>query len=632
MYSHQDNRRYLLVLALVTGLLGLGLAITAVNVWQQSRYVERSARLQADSVVAMTFQLEREFLRTRHELQLALARGAAGDWTSVQRRFDILVSRIDLLRESPTVAPLTLTDVYLQLWPELQTLQEKTDPLLVTPSRAQTGLEQVLARMVQMGPQVQALSQTANGLAAHQMEEQLKLATAQERQLLWLLIAQAGLLLLATLGLWWRHRNQVREHRQLQQLNRELARARDAAEQADRTKSQFLANMSHELRTPFNGMLGMMEQLENGPLNEAQRDQLQTAQHSARHLLNLLNDILDLSALDAGKLRIHSEPVQMRTLIHEVQQWVQALACAKGLTLTVHMDRDCPDWVLLDPTRVRQILLNLLSNAVKFTAKGHVRIDVRSHTQDDGQVLWTLEVQDTGCGMDAATLDRVFERFVQGDDSLTRPQGGTGLGLEISRTLARRMGGDITASSVPGQGSCFRLVLRAALANEPAGSPALQPTTADTTPPDTDTRRWHVLVAEDHPVNRKVLGIMLRNLGHQVSFAEDGAQALAMAREQTFDLVLMDIHMPHMNGLDSARAIRALPDERSQVPIIAVTADVMNDAQSRSLQAGMDDFIAKPIEPKKLAQAMQACVSRLQALRPHRSAVLSGMPMHSASA
>ncbi len=612
MYSHKNNRRYLLVLALVTGLLGLGLTITAITVWQQSRSLERTARLQADSVVAMTFQLEREFLRTRHALQMALTQGATAEWSAVQQRFDILVSRIELLRENPTVERLARTDLYQQLWPELKTLHAKTDPLLLSPAASQAGLRGVLEHMMQMGPQVQALSQAANGLVSRQMEEQLQLASAQERQLLVLLMAQAGLLLLATLGLWWRHRNQVREHRQLQQLNAELASARDAAEQANRAKSQFLANMSHELRTPFNGMLGMMQQLENGPLNEVQRDQLHTAQHSARHLLNLLNDILDLSALDSGKLGIQPEPVQLRHLIRDVQQWVQVMASEKGLSLGVHMDRDCPEWVMTDPTRVRQILLNLLSNAVKFTTQGGVRVDVSSQTDVDGQVLWTLQVLDTGSGMDADTLARVFERFVRADDSLTRAQGGTGLGLEISRTLARRMGGDITASSVPGQGSCFRLVLRTTLARAPAGEQLQPPQQRQ----PAETGSWHVLVAEDHPVNRKVLGIMLRNLGHQVSFAEDGAQALAMARERSYDMVLMDIHMPNMNGLDSARAIRALPGERSRVPIIAVTADVMNDAESRSLEAGMDDFIPKPIEPRRLEQAMRMCMQRMGQMTP----------------
>ena len=396
----------------------------------------------------------------------------------------------------------------------------------------------------------------------------------------------------------------------MQQLNIELAQARDQAEEGHRAKSQFLANMSHELRTPFNGMLGMLGQLENSPLSPQQRDHLQTARQSAHHLLSLLNDILDLTAMDSGKLKVQAVPFQMQALIHEVEQWMRPQVEEKGLSLTLHMDRESPPWVWMDPTRVRQILLNLLSNAVKFTDHGGISVDVRAQGQTCGTVQWVMDVRDSGKGMDEQTLARVFERFVRADDSLTRAQGGTGLGLEISRTLARRMDGDITATSVPGQGSCFRLVLRTALA--PAPSPASASDTGPSREANGFPGHWHVLVAEDNPVNRKVLGTMLSQLGHRVSFAEDGAQALAMARDQAFDLVLMDIHMPNMNGLDSARAIRCLPGERSRVPIIAVTADVMNNAQERSLQAGMDDFIAKPIEPRRLEQSRRTCLRRMR--------------------
>ena len=609
-FTSKDNRRYLLVLALVTGLLGLGLGITALTIWQQSRNVERSARLQADSIIFMTFQLEREFLRTRHELQLALLQGASADWPAVQRRHDILVSRIKLMRENLTVERLARSDAYRQLWPELQALQHAADPLMAAPNDAQPALRALLERMEDLGPQVQALSQVASGLTVHQIEEQVTLVRAKESQMLWLLSAQVGLLMLASLGLWRRHQGLSQEHRQMQQLNVELAQARDQAEEAHRAKSQFLANMSHELRTPFNGMLGMLHQLESSPLNPQQRDHLKTARQSAHHLLSLLNDILDLTALDSGRLKVQTVPFQMRALIEELEQWMQPLVNEKGLSLTLHMDRECPPWVWMDPSRVRQILLNLLSNAVKFTERGGITVEVHTHWQDPVTVQWVVDVCDTGKGMDAQTLARVFERFVRADDSLTRAEGGTGLGLEISRTLARRMEGDITASSVAGQGSCFRLVLPTALA--PAPTPACAAGTGPSPGTAEPPGHWHVLVAEDNPVNRKVLGTMLGQLGHQVSFAEDGVQALAMARDQSFDLVLMDIHMPNMNGLDSARAIRGLPGERSRVPIIAVTADVMDNAQERSLQAGMDDFIAKPIEPRRLEQAMRACIRHIR--------------------
>lgn len=605
LFTPGDHQRFLWLLGLVTGLMALGLAITALFAWRQARDVEVTARLHSDSLMAVTFQLEREFLRTRHELQLALTQPTALQWQNLQERYDILVSRIHLLMDNPTVADLKTTDEYQQLMPQLERLQAMTDPLMERPSAHQASLLAVLHRMQGLGPAVQALSLTANRQVALRMEEQLRRVQSQDLLMRWMVAAQAVLLVVAAMGLWWRHRIQRRQHLQMKRLNQALAQARDHAEQASLSKTQFLANMSHELRTPFNGMLGMISQLEQGNLTAVQKDQLATAHQSAQHLLNLLNDILDLSALDAGKLKITPQPAQMRAVIGEVQQWMQTHAEQKQLGLQVRFDRDCPDWVQVDPTRVRQIMLNLLSNAIKFTDHGQITVDVGCVTRDNESVTWSIQVRDTGVGMDEATLGQLFQRFHRADGSLTRLHGGTGLGLEISRTLARRMQGDIVASSALGQGSCFTLSL-----NTPICEPSHR--TGLTTSPVTPAKRpaWHVLVAEDHPVNRKVLGIMLRNLGHRVSFAEDGAQALAMVREQDFDLVLMDIHMPNMDGLDSARAIRALPGPRAHVPIIAVTADVMNEAEERSLQAGMDDFVSKPIEPQRLQFVMAACKSR----------------------
>lgn len=605
LFSQGDHRRFLWLLGLVTGLLALGLAITALFAWRQARDVEATARLHGDSLMAVTFQLEREFLRTRHELQMALTQPTAPQWQRLQERYDILISRIHLLMDNPTVADLKTTEDYQQLMPQLLRLQAMTDPLMEQPSQHPNSLKAVLQRMQALGPAMQALSLTANRQVALRMEEQLNRVQSQDLLMRWMVAAQAVLLLMAASGLWWRQRMQRHEHLQMKQLNQALAQARDHAEQANLAKTQFLANMSHELRTPFNGMLGMISQLEQGNLTPLQRDQLATAHQSAQHLLNLLNDILDLSALDAGKLKITPQPAQMRAVMGEVQQWMQTHAEQKQLGLQVRFNRDCPEWVQVDPTRVRQIMLNLLSNAIKFTEHGQITVDVGCVNRDNACVTWSIQVRDTGVGMDEATLAQLFQRFHRADGSLTRLHSGTGLGLEISRTLARRMQGDIVASSTLGQGSCFSLTLNTPICQAPntVTSPA------DSTPP-VQRPVWHVLVAEDNPVNRKVLGIMLRNLGHSVCFAEDGAQALAMAREQDFDLVLMDIHMPNMDGLDSARAIRALPGQRSRVPIIAVTADVMNEAEERSLQAGMDDFISKPIEPQRLQSVMVSCKAR----------------------
>lgn len=610
MFSPQDNRRFLLVLAFVTAFMAFAMAITALSVWRQSRMVESYTRLQQDSVVSLSFQLEREFLRTRHELQLALRQPGRKDWQAVQSRYEILISRIKLLKDNPTIAPLATTEAYRSVLPRLQELVQRADPLVTHAPPTMEALEALLDQMLALGPSVQALSQTANNLVARTMEEQLGQVHQQEKQLLWLLIGQVAILMMASLGLWWRHRQQWREHQNLQALNAELARARDAAEQASLAKTRFLANMSHELRTPFNGMLLVFEQLEKTVHTSEQRDLLATAQQSSSHLLNLLNDILDMSALDAGKVNITLAPTSMRELVREVHPWVQALAAQKGLSLNIAMPADGPPWVLADGTRVRQILLNLLNNAIKFTERGGVSLHVQCTMLATDEAHWTLEVKDTGCGMDQQTVARLFKRFELADTSLTRSQGGTGLGLEISRTLARRMGGDIQVSSQPGVGSSFTVLLKTPVCSHNGGAASTDRPTADTALETSASRSWRILVAEDHPVNRKVLGLMLRKLGHEVSYAEDGLQALNMVQQENFDLLLMDIHMPRMDGLESARAIRALSADRSRLPIIAVTADVMNDAAERSLQAGMNGFIAKPIEQARLEAAMRACMAQ----------------------
>ena len=402
--SFKDQSHFVLWLALGTGLLALGLVITAASVWRQSRYVETTTRLQADSMVSIIFQLEREFLRTRHELDMALTQAHQARWQDLQKRYDILASRIGLLRENPSVSRLSQSEAYRHVLPELDQLLARTDPFMQAPQQHLQALQGTLHDMVRLGPAVQSLSLAANTLVSLQMEEQLELNHTSERQLFWLLLAQAALLLLASMGLWWRHRTQLNEHAKMRALNLELAAARDLAEQANLAKSRFLANMSHELRTPFNGMLGMMHLLEQDELSPGQRERLATAHQSARHLLDLLNDVLDLSALDADKLRIQPEPLQMTALATEVQQWMQALAKQKNLTLHADLDRDCSGWVLADRTRVRQILLNLISNAIKFTAQGEVRLRVSCQRTSALQVDWTLQVQDTGIGMDSRTV------------------------------------------------------------------------------------------------------------------------------------------------------------------------------------------------------------------------------------
>lgn len=383
----------------------------------------------------------------------------------------------------------------------------------------------------------------------------------------------------------------------LERLNLRLQEESRRSAQLARVKSRFLANMSHEIRTPFHGLLGMLSLLRDTPLDERQRAQLKTATESADHLLAILNDVLDLSKLEAGTLQLAAEPVELQRLVDDVEALMRPQVIGKGLAMHVAVDSALPPRAMADATRVKQVLFNLLANAIKFSDHGSVMLEVQR-----GDARIEFVVTDTGIGIDEATLARLFERFTQGDASRSRRHGGAGLGLEISRNLARLMGGDITVRSTPGHGSRFQFDLP--LVEAPAPTVTAAPVAAAT-----QARPLRVLAAEDHPVNRLYLAALLERLGHDALFVENGVQAVHTARElvdrgERVDLVLMDLHMPELDGVEATRRIRALGGTMAAVPIMALTADVFPETRERCLAAGMTGFLAKPVDPNALSAAM----------------------------
>ena len=394
---------------------------------------------------------------------------------------------------------------------------------------------------------------------------------------------------------------------QVRERTAALRKAQEGALAASRAKSEFLANMSHEIRTPMSGVIGMTSLLLGTSLSATQQGYVETIRTSGEALLVLINDILDLSKMESGKVTIERAPFDLAAVIAESLEMVAPLAARQGLALHRTLTPGTPEGLVGDLARTRQILVNLLGNAVKFTLQGTVRVTLCARPLPDGRCEVLFAVQDTGIGIPAEELDRLFVDFHQLDGSLTRKHGGTGLGLAISRRLTELMGGKIWAESVLGQGSTFYFTLVGEAATgtlpEPGHEPA--PELAQPHP------LLRILVAEDHPVNRQVVLGLLQHLGYRADFATNGLEVLDALQRQPYDLILMDIQMPEMDGLEATRLIRR------QVPgvpggcqprIVAMTAHAMAGDRERCLAGGMDGYLSKPVQISDLAAALADAV------------------------
>ena len=588
------------IAVLVTLALFVALVPLSIFYQQHALSTQALADTKIDSVLWHAQHLEREHSRLRMALRDALDAPPTDGQQELALRYAIFYSRYDVVKNGPVLAPLHGVTAYQDTLVALDAFVKTADAVLAeidTRPVAAPAIAGLLSQSKVDQEPVRELTDFVARAATKEIDERGQTMAQQNRWILALAGAQWLLVSAALTGFVVYVRRQRRYNLESIRLTRRLSQARLKAEDANQAKGAFLANMSHELRTPFQGLLGMLGLLAETRLSTAQQDYANTALSSARHLHRLLNDILDTSMIESGLMTLRPAPVALRDLVGEVHALMAVAAHEKNLAFQVDVAPELPLWIEADASRLMQLLLNLLGNAIKFTDAGVVelRVSTLPAATPGAPPMLQITVKDSGIGMDRATLARLFTRFYQADLSDQRRHGGSGLGLEISRNLARMMGGQIAVESCLGEGSLFTVTLPLRASAAPA---TVKPT------PLPPAQRLHVLIAEDHPVNARYLGILLERMGHRFTICVNGAQALEWVQRETFDALLMDMQMPVMDGISATRAIRQLKGAAAAIPIVMISADILSGARQAALDAGVNGFIAKPVNPDSLSQAL----------------------------